>query len=112
MFQGRLREPNLKLKGIFNIDGIGWRDQRRFILRHLRDWGFGCRSQSLEYEIRDEICSLIEILKYGPIYPHEESMFKNGSVLCPDIFFAVFMNSFLKILCGERIPREDQKELF
>lgn len=109
----RIRDPHLNLRGIFFTEGEGWKYQRRFILRHLRDWGFGCRSEQLEIEIRDEICSFMELIRNGPKYPHEEKLFKpDGSVRCPDIFFATLSNAFLKILCGERLPRKDQDILF
>lgn len=49
-----------------------WHEQRRFALRYLRDYGFGRRFQSLEIEIQDEMRCFIEMVKYGPKYPHEK----------------------------------------
>lgn len=49
-----------------------WHEQRRFALRYLRDYGFGRRFQALEMEIQDELLSFIDLLKYGPKYPHEK----------------------------------------
>lgn len=112
IFVARMRDPNENLKGIFFTEGLGWRDQRRFILRHLRDQGFGCRATDLECEIRDEVNSFMELLKGGPVYPHEQQYWKDGCFNVPEIFHAFLVNCFVKILCGERIPRKDQHILF
>lgn len=58
--------------GIFFTDGPLWHEQRRFALRYLRDYGFGRRFQALEINIQDELNSFIDMVKYGPKYPHEE----------------------------------------
>lgn len=68
----RLREPDFKLKGIFFTDGLFWKDQRRFALRHLRDFGFGRRDYNYEEEVRDELQSLVNLIKEGPKYDHEK----------------------------------------
>lgn len=59
-------------KGIFFLDGPAWKQQRRFALRHLRDFGFGRRFSTFEMEINDQLLILINMLKYGPKYPHEK----------------------------------------
>lgn len=58
--------------GIFFIDGPVWKEQRRFTLRHLRDYGFGRRFESLENEIKDEIMNFVNLIKEGPKYEHEK----------------------------------------
>lgn len=70
-FTARLRDPDFNLKGIFFTDGMYWRDQRRFTLRHLRDFGFGRRFNDFENEVRQEIQSLVNMIKEGPKYDHE-----------------------------------------
>ncbi|XP_062533833.1 probable cytochrome P450 304a1 [Armigeres subalbatus] len=108
LFLARLREKNFKLRGIFFTQGSDWKEQRRFIFRHLRDYGFGRRFDELEAETNSEILTLIEMLRYGPKYAHEaEFMTKDGYVMCPNVFFACFANAFLHVLSGERINREE-----
>lgn len=58
--------------GIFFTDGHLWHEQRRFVLRYLRDYGFGRRYQLLEIEIHDEFKIFIDMVKYGPKYSHEK----------------------------------------
>lgn len=57
--------------GFFFTEGDLWQEQRRFTLQTLRQFGFGCRSESLEKEIEDQIAQFIDIVKNGPKYPHE-----------------------------------------
>ena len=70
-FAARLRDPDYKLKGIFFTDGMYWREQRRFTLRHLRDFGFGRRFQDFEIEVGHEMQGLVNMIKEGPKYEHE-----------------------------------------
>lgn len=67
----QLRDPELLPRGIFFTEGPYWKEQRRFALRHLRDYGFGRRFADLEIEFNDEILNLIDLIKNGPKYPHE-----------------------------------------
>lgn len=109
----RVRDPHLNMRGVFFTEGEAWKTNRRFILRHLRDYGFGRRHEEFEIELRDEISSFLELIRNGPEYPHEYRMFKgDGSVRCPDITFAMFGNAFMKTLSGERLPRKDQGSIF
>ncbi|XP_059611495.1 probable cytochrome P450 304a1 [Phlebotomus argentipes] len=112
IFLARMRDPNFGLRGIFFTDGPFWKDQRRFTLRHLRDYGFGRRFTELEIEVRDEICLFLDILRGGPKYPEEHKIMKNGYVLAPDIFYPSLSNAFLKILAGEKLPRDEQGILY
>lgn len=52
--------------GLFFIDGPFWKDQRRFSLRHLRDFGFGRRSEQVEQFWADELRMIIAQLKNDP----------------------------------------------
>lgn len=114
IYVASLRDPiNEKIRGIFFTHGWKWKEQRRFVLRNMRDWGFGCRSGKLEMELRDEISTFVEMLREGPKYPHEEDIFqKDGSVFCPKILFATLSNAFFEILYGERLHRKDQAKLY
>lgn len=67
--------------GIFFTENEQWHEQRRFVLRYLRDFGFGRRFDSLEKEMEIQIAQCIDIVKNGPKYEHEkvgQQMF-NGS---------------------------------
>lgn len=77
----------------------------------MRDFGFGRRFSELELDIEEELRQLIEMIKSGPKYPHEKELFNDGMVLCPNVFYSMASNSFLKVLCNERVPRENQHEL-
>ncbi|XP_059610795.1 probable cytochrome P450 304a1 [Phlebotomus argentipes] len=112
IFLARMRDPHHNLRGIFFTEGPYWKNQRRFTLRHLRDYGFGRRFTELEIEVRDEICLFLDILRNGPKYPHEHKMMKNGYVLIPEIFYASSGNAFLKIMSGEKFTRSEQGILF
>lgn len=48
-------------KGIIFADGASWAEQRRFVLKTLRDFGFG--KGSMESLIKDEVFDLVEYLK-------------------------------------------------
>ncbi|CAO1422683.1 unnamed protein product [Diamesa tonsa] len=109
----RLREPNFKLNGIFFIDGMNWQEQRRFTLRHLRDFGFGRRFEDFEVEVRDEMSQLVEMIKSGPKYEHEHGFLrKGGFVSFPNILICCLGNSFLQVVSGERLMRSEQYKLF
>lgn len=71
-----------KITGVFFIEGRKWQEQRRFALRHMRDFGFGRRQEKLETEIMDEASLFLDILKNRPIYDGEKvrSLYKNHSI--------------------------------
>lgn len=62
--------------GIFFTEGQHWFEQRRFVLRYLRDYGFGRRYDSLEREIQTELTQYLEVLKYGPKFEFEKVISK------------------------------------
>lgn len=49
------------------MEGPFWVEQRRFFLRHMRDFGFGRRQDAFEKIFLDEISLLVDTLKNGPI---------------------------------------------
>lgn len=67
----QLRTPDFKIRGVFFTEGDLWHEQRRFMLRYLRDYGFGRRFDELELEQRDEFRMFVDIVKNGPKYDHE-----------------------------------------
>lgn len=113
VFVARMRDPHHELRGIFFTEGPMWKEQRRFTLRHLRDYGFGRRFDSLEHHCREEITAFIDTVRYGPKFDHEMKYFReNGQVNLPKATFACLGNCFLQVLFDERIPRHDQRDLF
>lgn len=58
--------------GIFFSEGHVWHEQRRFVLRYLRDFGFGRRFDELELELNEELLELVDFLKNGPKYEFEK----------------------------------------
>lgn len=43
-------------------DGPLWAHQRRYMLRHMRDFGFGTRSATLENLMQQEIQDVVDVL--------------------------------------------------
>ncbi|XP_053679604.1 probable cytochrome P450 304a1 [Anopheles nili] len=112
LYLARLRDQNFNRRGIFFTDGPSWKEQRWFILRYLRDYGFGRRFPQHEAEVNSELLGLIDLLRYGPKHRHEEAIMHDGYAKCPNVFFSCFANSFLQIVSGERLSREETGVLF
>lgn len=113
VFIARMRDPKHQLRGIFFTDGPQWKEQRRFTLRHLRDYGFGRRFETLEHDLHDEILSFVNLVKDGPKFEHEKKFFgANSMVQCPTALFPCLGNCFLQVLFGERLEREEQDTLY
>ncbi|XP_018047195.1 PREDICTED: probable cytochrome P450 304a1 [Atta colombica] len=93
--------------GIFFIEGPQWHEQRRFTLRHMRDFGFGRRQDKLESEIMDEMTLFLDILKNGPIYDGEKEILKGNLALFPDILYASAANNIWNIMFGRRFDRSE-----
>lgn len=75
----------LDFLGIFFTDGALWHDQRRFMLRHLRDFGFGRRFEELELEINEELVQFVDFLRHGPKYDFEKVGFCKPSENHPNM---------------------------
>ncbi|XP_055524343.1 probable cytochrome P450 304a1 isoform X2 [Wyeomyia smithii] len=100
-------------EGIFFTDGDSWREQRKFFLKTLHQYGFGRRSPESEADINIGLEELIDMLRNGAKYEHEKALMDaTGFVICPMVFFALFSNVVLKMLIGARLEREDQGVLF
>lgn len=111
-FVARMRDPDRQLRGIFFAANAFWKEQRRFFLRHLRDFGFGRRFNELEFVLNDELQEFIQMIREGPKFPHEmQFLSKSGLICAPNIFFAFFSNAFLRLVTGKNIPREERGSL-
>lgn len=49
-----------------------WQENRRFMLRHLRDFGFGRRFEEFEVELDEELSQFVDYLRNGPKYDFEK----------------------------------------
>ena len=92
------------MPGIITASGKAWREQRRFALKHLKDFGFG--KSSMEHQIADEVKELLDNLKIK---------IKEGEHEVPmvHIFNLPVVNSLWKIIANQRLdlnhPKEKQK---
>ncbi|ODM96155.1 Farnesoate epoxidase [Orchesella cincta] len=83
--------------GIINTNGAAWEEQRRWVLRKLRDYGFG--KTSMEGVILDEVSEVVEYFKANGKTPIEVA----------DRFNVATMNSIWTILNGKRLSQDDPK---
>ncbi|KAK5638647.1 hypothetical protein RI129_012942 [Pyrocoelia pectoralis] len=97
-----------ELLGIAFNDGDYWKEQRRFALRHLRDFGFGRRFSLTEQLLESEVKSLIEFINSVPHPDDHDIHGKKGRVLIPDLFYGPLSNTILHMLVGKRF---EDKEL-
>ncbi|KAF5307365.1 hypothetical protein FQR65_LT07082 [Abscondita terminalis] len=105
-----------ELLGIVFTDGPIWKDNRRFALRQLRDYGFGRRFNSTERLYESEIKALIEFLQSDPsaddlVSASEDMCSKRGRVLMPDFFYALLSNTVLHMSVGQRFEQKELREL-
>lgn len=109
----RIRDPQLDVWGIFFRDGTFWREQRRFTLRHLRDFGFGRRFAELEVHANEELLDWIDMVRSGGRYAHEKAIVKPGGLVeLPWALTAATGNLFLKCVLNERVERKDMGALY
>lgn len=102
----RLRAYWRKL-GIFFTDSYFWYIQRRFSLRHLRDFGFGRRDETLEAVLESEIRVMIDMSIHGPIYPAENDVVKGKLIYLPHYFAVPFINGMLHVMSRMTLPRSE-----
>ncbi|EAU76993.2 AGAP003066-PA [Anopheles gambiae str. PEST] len=113
LYLARIRDRDYNRRGIFFTDGPSWKEQRWFILRYLRDYGFGRRFAQHEAEVNSELLVLIDLLRYGPKHGHERAIVRDdGYAKCPNVLFSCFANAFLQIVSGERLSREETGVLY
>lgn len=99
--------------GLFFIDGPVWQANRRFSLRHLRDFGYGRRFAQYEADLEMELLDFVQMIRdKQSAYAHEQAFKRNdGTMLCPQMFFACTGNALLKVLFRETCPRAEQHRL-
>uniref|UniRef100_A0A182T0V8 Cytochrome P450 n=1 Tax=Anopheles maculatus TaxID=74869 RepID=A0A182T0V8_9DIPT len=114
LFLARLRDEQYARRGIFFTDGDSWREQRKFFLKTLHEYGFGRRNETVEQDLQTGLTELIALLKDGPKHEHERAIVdgSTGYAVCPQMFFALFSNVLLRMLTATRLEREDQAVLF
>ncbi|KAL5284034.1 hypothetical protein ACFFRR_006355 [Megaselia abdita] len=108
----RMRELNFKHNGIFFNEGPQLIESRRFILRNLRDYGFGRRFDELEAVMADNVQDFVDLIKEGPKFSYEGKYVQNGKLLSPYIFAPTVLSTFIHILTNERLTREEQAEIY
>ena len=81
-------------------DGDAWQEQRRFTLRHLRDFGFG--KTSSENSIQEEINDLMKEIKV-------QAQISNGLVDFRGMFNLSLLNVIWTVVSGERFKLHDAK---
>ncbi|XP_017868735.1 PREDICTED: probable cytochrome P450 304a1 [Drosophila arizonae] len=113
VYLSKIRDPEVCVRGIFFKDGILWKEQRRFILRYLRDFGFGRRFDQLENVIAEEITDMLELIRSGPRYEHEHQLVKPGGyrIQLPLFFNPFAANSHFSVVYNERTPRPEMAKL-
>lgn len=114
----RVRDPQLEVHGIFFKQGADWKLQRRFILRNLRDFGFGRRFADLEAAAGEELLDLVDMLRNGPRFEHEHRLMggdANGggrTLELPLGLMALTGNMLMQCVLNERGERKDLGALF
>ncbi|CAG7836749.1 unnamed protein product [Allacma fusca] len=85
--------------GILLSEGQTWVEQRRFTLRHLRDFGFG--KQYMEDLIMDEVKDMIDDLKKQ----------EGQSVMMNEKFALAVINSLWMIVAGKKFKHDDEEKI-
>ncbi|XP_054262987.1 probable cytochrome P450 304a1 [Macrosteles quadrilineatus] len=105
-FQGRvegfipqIRDDDGVIRGQFFIDGSPWTEQRRFMLRYLRDFGWGTRSKSFEKIVEEEVRDFLDLVQ-----SKVEGVSDERGVLVPSAFYTFFLNLTMQLLLGCRFP--------
>ncbi|ODN00933.1 Farnesoate epoxidase [Orchesella cincta] len=98
-FEGFEMYPNEPL-GIVSTEGELWEVHRRFLLRQLRDFGFG--KSTMEQLILDEVKETIDLLKSSSAKPISN---------IKEIFQVSVINSLWTIVANERFNHDDPRLL-
>ncbi|RWS02731.1 Cytochrome P450 18a1-like protein [Dinothrombium tinctorium] len=85
------------VKNFAMLEGSVWKEQRRFMLKTLRDLGFG--KVAMEDHIRDEILDLCDKIEKQNGEPKELTKLLGGSI----------MNILLAFIAGKRLNRNDKE---
>ncbi|CAG7661517.1 unnamed protein product, partial [Allacma fusca] len=97
-FKGVDDFPEEVARGVLGSEGQAWVEQRRFTLRHLRDFGFG-KHQAMEEHIHEEVRSLLSWVRA-----------QNGQPVGMWRRFAEATSNVLwRIIAGERIHQKQEE---
>lgn len=101
-FEGFDLFPNEPGLGVFNSEGEAWEVHRRFLLRQLRDFGFG--KSAMETLIMDEVNEVVEKLK---------AKSQNGEDITNirETLRLAVVNSLWTILTSQRFNHDDPQLL-
>ena len=86
--------------GLVNNGGQSWSEQRRFALRHLKDFGFG--KSSMEDLVLDEAKELINDIK--------AEIGTNDKVTINERFNLAIVNALWKIITSKRLDPKNQED--
>jgi len=89
---------------VFFSEGGRWKNQRRFTLRHLRDFGFG--KQTMDQYIQEEVSVLFA--KMNQLLRNHPEQKETGLDLV-SVLPAVAINTLWYIIAGEKHQLDDQK---
>ncbi|XP_067004255.2 methyl farnesoate epoxidase isoform X2 [Anabrus simplex] len=86
--------------GVVFVDGPLWVEQRRFSLRHLRNFGYG--KHGMEHQIAEEASELVASLR---------QQCNNDSAIIPmhQAFDICVLNSLWTMLAGQRFALDDEQ---
>jgi len=86
--------------GIILSEGKNWESQRRFTIKHLRDFGF--KKPRMETLVSNEVKELIRAWN---------KKYQGKSMLIKDTFILPVLNGLWILTAGENIPQEDKRLL-
>ncbi|KAK7793941.1 hypothetical protein R5R35_011867 [Gryllus longicercus] len=89
--------------GIFFSDGHPWLEQKRFMLRNMRDFGFGRRFQRMEEVLHEEVGDLVALARGEWT---DEAAMKDGCMKFPTALYPSMINVLWMMIAGQRFPRD------
>ena len=96
LFMGKFKSPGGKRRGLLDPDiSPFWKDQKRFVLKSLRDYGFGKKS---EQNIQEESKTLVNFIS-SKIEPKEDFFIK-------DIFNIPVVNVIWRMVANRTFQME------
>nr|CAD7569362.1 unnamed protein product [Timema californicum] len=77
-----------------------WIEQKRFMLRHLRDFGFARRYQPNEEFMKEVVHNMVTLLQ-GACTLKDKEVFRDGEAKLPNLFFSATVNCLWSLFAGE-----------
>jgi len=87
------------LIGVLNSEGKNWESQRKFTIKHLRE--FGIKKQHMENLVSNEVKELISSFK--------EYLNNNKPMLIKDTFVIPVLNGLWILTAGKKLPQQDTR---